>query len=299
MGCQKEIAAQIREQKGHYVLALKGNQSGLQEDLQQLFEQAIDTDFAETPHDVYETSEIGHGRTDERTCHVLEIPQDHPQRAAWKDLRTFVALTSHRITAEAETWETRFYISSHPVRASCWPKRFAAIGASKIVNTGFSMWSSAKTPAASSTATVPPTSPPSAVWLSACSAEKPPTNAVPKQTAQFRRRFFIPPQSDSHGKILMCRPWHHPQLTNAPRRRGRRAIEEFQHVPFEFQDRLADGVGSHRVAEHLLSCRVMGSHALGWSVSLSSTRVTQPETAISACASGGELANLFQRPFGP
>ncbi len=26
MGCQKEIAAQIRRQKGHYVLALKGNQ---------------------------------------------------------------------------------------------------------------------------------------------------------------------------------------------------------------------------------------------------------------------------------
>ena len=117
MGCQKEIAAQIREQKGHYVLALKGNQSGLQEDLQQLFEQAIDTDFAETPHDVYETNESGHGRTDERTCHVLKIPPDHPQCAAWKDLRTFVALTSHRITAEAETWETRFYISSHPVRA--------------------------------------------------------------------------------------------------------------------------------------------------------------------------------------
>jgi predicted transposase YbfD/YdcC len=117
MGCQKEIAAQIREQKGHYVLALKGNQSGLQEDLQQLFEQAIDTDFAQMPHDVYETNEIGHGRRDERTCHVLQIPQDHPQRAAWKDLRTFVVLTSHRITAEAETWETRFYISSHPVRA--------------------------------------------------------------------------------------------------------------------------------------------------------------------------------------
>ena len=30
MGCQKEIAAQIREQKGHYLLGLKGNQSGLE-----------------------------------------------------------------------------------------------------------------------------------------------------------------------------------------------------------------------------------------------------------------------------
>ena len=47
MGCQTEIAAQIREQKGHYVLALKGNQSGLADDMQQLFEQGMETDFAE------------------------------------------------------------------------------------------------------------------------------------------------------------------------------------------------------------------------------------------------------------
>jgi predicted transposase YbfD/YdcC len=118
MGCQKEIAAQIREHKAHYVLALKGNQSGLQEDLQELFVQAIDTDFAEMKHDVYETRETGHGRTDERTCHVLEIPNDHPQRAAWKDLRTVVAVTSQRTTNDQETCETRYYISSHAPRAT-------------------------------------------------------------------------------------------------------------------------------------------------------------------------------------
>ncbi len=44
MGCQKEIAAQIREQKGHYVLALKGNQSGLEADMAQLMVEGIDLD---------------------------------------------------------------------------------------------------------------------------------------------------------------------------------------------------------------------------------------------------------------
>jgi len=117
MGCQKEIAAQIREQTGHYVLALKGNQSGLQEDVQELFIQAIDTDFAETSHDVYETCETAHGRTEERTCHVLEIPKDHPQRVAWKDLRTAIAVTSQRTINDQETCETRYYISSHAPRA--------------------------------------------------------------------------------------------------------------------------------------------------------------------------------------
>ena len=117
MGCQKEIAAQIRTQKGHYVLALKGNQSGLQEDLQEWFVQAAETDFQDVAHDVCQSRERGHGRTDERTCVVLEIPPDHPQRAAWKDLRTVVAVTAQRRIGERETCETRFYISSHAPRA--------------------------------------------------------------------------------------------------------------------------------------------------------------------------------------
>jgi predicted transposase YbfD/YdcC len=117
MGCQTEIASQIRERKGHYVLALKGNQSGLQEDMQRLFEEAIDTDFAGLSHDSYQTTETGHGRTDERTCHVIGIPQTHPQRGKWKDLSTLAAVTSRRVVGDKETWETRLYVSSQPPRA--------------------------------------------------------------------------------------------------------------------------------------------------------------------------------------
>jgi len=117
MGCQREIAAQIRQQKGHYVLALKGNQSGLAEDMQQLFEQGIETEFEGMQHDVESTRETGHGRTDERTCHVIEVPRDHPQRRAWKDLRTLVVVNSRRVVGDCETWESRLYVSSHPPRA--------------------------------------------------------------------------------------------------------------------------------------------------------------------------------------
>ena len=117
MGCQKEIAAQICAQGGHYVLALKGNQSGLQEDMQQWFEQGIQTDFAGIKHEVYETTETGHGRTDERTYHVIEVPKDHPQRHAWKDLQTLVVTISRRVVNEQESWESRSYISSHQPKA--------------------------------------------------------------------------------------------------------------------------------------------------------------------------------------
>jgi predicted transposase YbfD/YdcC len=117
MGCQKDIAEQIREQQGHYVLALKGNQSGLQEDMHQLCEDYIDTHFAGLKHPAYETKESGHGRHEQRFCEVVEIPADHPQRSIWKDLCTLVILTCCRAIGDRETWETRLYISSHKPKA--------------------------------------------------------------------------------------------------------------------------------------------------------------------------------------
>lgn len=117
MGCQREIAAQIRKQGGHYVLALKGNQSATAQDMRQLFEEGLNQDFAEMNHATYETSEQGHGRREHRHCHVVEIPKSHPQRARWKDLRTLVILTCCRIIAGVESWETRLYITSHGLQA--------------------------------------------------------------------------------------------------------------------------------------------------------------------------------------
>src|SRR4030095_1790785 len=67
MGCQKEIAQQIRDQEGHYVLALKGNQSGLEQDMHALFEQGIDTDFARLTYQESQATATGHGRVEERT----------------------------------------------------------------------------------------------------------------------------------------------------------------------------------------------------------------------------------------
>ena len=117
MGCQKEIAEQIRQHKGHYVLALKGNQAGLERDMQQLLEEGINSDFCGLKHATHETHETGHGRREQRTCQVIAIPTDHPQRLLWKDLCTLVVLTCCRLVAGCETWETRLYISSHRPRA--------------------------------------------------------------------------------------------------------------------------------------------------------------------------------------
>jgi len=51
MGCQKDIAAMIVDKGADYVLALKGNQLSLFEDVQWLFEQAKATNFDDVAHD--------------------------------------------------------------------------------------------------------------------------------------------------------------------------------------------------------------------------------------------------------
>ena len=103
MGCQKEIAAQIREQKGHYVLGLKGNQSGLEADMRQLMDEAKDSDFQRNEQRrLTRLARRGMVGEEERTCEVIEIPADHPQRSVWKDLCTLVIMTCCRMIAESK-----------------------------------------------------------------------------------------------------------------------------------------------------------------------------------------------------
>jgi predicted transposase YbfD/YdcC len=117
MGCQTEIVEKIRDQGAHYVLGVKDNQPTLNADMQQVFEEALNSDFAHVEHQTHTTTETAHGRTTERTYHAIEIPENHAQRGKWRDLRTLVITTSHVSKDEHDTWETRLYISDLPPRA--------------------------------------------------------------------------------------------------------------------------------------------------------------------------------------
>jgi predicted transposase YbfD/YdcC len=68
MGCQREIAAQIVEGGGHYLLGLQGNQGTLHQDVCLFFENPPeDTNFA-----THEDVDKGHGRLEIRRCEVTE-----------------------------------------------------------------------------------------------------------------------------------------------------------------------------------------------------------------------------------
>jgi predicted transposase YbfD/YdcC len=114
LGCQKEIAAQIREQGGDYVLALKENQPTLYADVQTLFAEGLETDFRGLKHQECATTDDGHGRTETRSYHLIRPSKqwlaEHPE---WQGFRTVGMVCSERQVGDAEpTCAARFFISS-------------------------------------------------------------------------------------------------------------------------------------------------------------------------------------------
>lgn len=110
MGTQKAIAAKIAAQGADYVLALKGNQSTLRDDVKMFFE---DTELAKTCA-AHKTVSAGHGRIEERECRAANASWLQERHSDWQKLRSIAAVTSRRIdkkTGQAAI-ETRFYITS-------------------------------------------------------------------------------------------------------------------------------------------------------------------------------------------
>ena len=64
MGCQTSIAQAIIDKEADYILALKGNQGLLHQQVQQSFE-------IEKPHEISTEIDLGHGRIERRTCSVI------------------------------------------------------------------------------------------------------------------------------------------------------------------------------------------------------------------------------------
>jgi predicted transposase YbfD/YdcC len=109
MGCQKNIAAKIIENEADYVLALKGNQSSLQEEVIPYFDGKIQK---KDGYDYYETIEKDHGRIETRKCLVTSdidwILQKHP----WSGLKSIGVIESTREIGDQISIERRYYISS-------------------------------------------------------------------------------------------------------------------------------------------------------------------------------------------
>jgi predicted transposase YbfD/YdcC len=112
MGCQKEIAKKIRAGGGDYVLAVKGNQEHLLEDIQASLEQALNTDAPGSAVLQHTTTERGHGREEKRSYVALHNVQGIRDRAAWPDLATVGMCCNERTVNGNTTAEVRYFIGS-------------------------------------------------------------------------------------------------------------------------------------------------------------------------------------------
>jgi predicted transposase YbfD/YdcC len=115
MGCQREIAAQINDQGGDYVLSLKGNQGQLHEDVQEMFAYFKKISFADIEHDYHKTVEKGHGRLEIRECWTFNPHtwQEHFRTLdKWQGLQSVAMIRAQRLVGEKTTIETRFVIAS-------------------------------------------------------------------------------------------------------------------------------------------------------------------------------------------
>ena len=111
MGCQTEIVKKIRKKQADYVLALKGNQGTLHEDVKLYFDDPELLSKCAYTHNF----EKARGCIEKREYWQTDDIAWLAQRKDWAGLKS-IAMTRNTITKNGETTtETRYFISSLPV----------------------------------------------------------------------------------------------------------------------------------------------------------------------------------------
>jgi len=117
MSCQRKVAQQIIEQEGDYVLALKGNQGTLADDVRRFLDDPATLLASATEIDK------GHGRIETRTAALTTDIAWLQDIHAWPGLAAIGKITASREINGKTTTETRCYLLSCAVT----PQHFNAI----------------------------------------------------------------------------------------------------------------------------------------------------------------------------
>ena len=123
MGCQKKIAKEIIEADADYVLALKGNQEIVHEEVKSFLNATLEEKKAPRPKGApvskavatlqgMETVEKDHGRIETRRYYQSDELDWFADRPKWEGLRTVGMVESIREVDDKTTVERRYYLSS-------------------------------------------------------------------------------------------------------------------------------------------------------------------------------------------
>jgi predicted transposase YbfD/YdcC len=120
MGRQKEIATQIKDQGGEYVLSLKGNQGNLAKAVEHHFECAERDNFELLDHDCFETVDGGHGRVETRRYDVIGDASWLDANNEWGGLTAVGRVASRREKSgtRSKGVELRYYLLSRRFSAA-------------------------------------------------------------------------------------------------------------------------------------------------------------------------------------
>jgi predicted transposase YbfD/YdcC len=112
LGCQKEIAYRIVEKDADYILALKGNQEQLYDDVKHLFDVLLQEDIRSSVLDYYETFDEAHGRREVRRYWTTSQLDTLRTKEQWRGLQTVGLVESERSLDGETSTEQRYYILS-------------------------------------------------------------------------------------------------------------------------------------------------------------------------------------------
>lgn len=112
MGTQREIAQQIIESGGDYVLPVKGNQPGLEAAVKAEFDAVLELETLPSHVSLLETEEMGHGRQEKRTYLLMNVPKTFPKWGERTGIKTIGMVIRTRESHGIETGEVQHYIGS-------------------------------------------------------------------------------------------------------------------------------------------------------------------------------------------
>lgn len=112
MGTQREIAAQIIEQKADYILNVKKNQPTMYDDIVTLVQEEGKTHYSDVEHEYYKTLEKGHGRIEQREYWLFPDASWASWAGDWRKVGAIGAVRRRITKGNETTEETAYYITS-------------------------------------------------------------------------------------------------------------------------------------------------------------------------------------------
>jgi predicted transposase YbfD/YdcC len=117
LNCQKEIASEVRSQGADYVLALKGNQGLMHQDVERFLRAVREDHTYGFTIQTHKEVDGEHGRIETRHYWQVNAPEHLSGKAEWKDLNSVGLVEATREVGGKTSRERRYYLSSLEVDA--------------------------------------------------------------------------------------------------------------------------------------------------------------------------------------